>query len=149
MAWFRRRKAQQGSPGDRPANRGDIEHLEQFARTRRGVEAFIEPRTTVTETTLVLVAHDGEWTRRRIDGPEGARRFAHRLAIPLYDVALVGYPKRMREFNERRRRAARAAAGEGANPAPRPARGGDDAAGADGSRAADTGTGDASRPASA
>lgn len=122
MAWFRRRKAKQGSPGDRPANRGDIEHLENFVRSRRGVEAFIEPRTTVTETTLVLVAHDGEWTRRRIDGPEGARQFAHRLAIPVYDVALVGYPKRMREFNERRRQAARAAAqgnaaADGAKPA--------------------------------
>ena len=52
----------------------------------------------------MLIAHDGEWTRRRIDGPEGARRFAHRLAIPIYDVRLVGYPQRMRDFNERRKR---------------------------------------------
>jgi hypothetical protein len=111
VAWFRRRKARRreagGSPGDRAANRGDLQHLEEFARGRRGVEAFIEPRTTVTETTLLLIAHDGEWTRRRIDGPEAARRFAHRLAMPIYDVALVGYPQRMRDFNERRKRAAK------------------------------------------
>lgn len=69
------------------------------------MEAYLEPRTTVTETTILLVASDGEWTRRRIDGPEGARRFAHRLAIPIYDVALMGYPKRMREYNERRKKA--------------------------------------------
>ena len=102
MAWFRRksRREQGGSPGDRPANRADLQHLEEFARTRRGVEAFIEPRTTVTETTLLLIAHDGEWTRRRIEGPEAARRFAHRLAMPIYDVALVGYPQRMRDWSK-------------------------------------------------
>ena len=77
--------------------------LSNFVRARRGVEAFLEPRTTVTETTVLLIAHDGEWTRRRIDGPEGARRFAHRLGIPIYDVALIGYPKRMRDYNERRK----------------------------------------------
>lgn len=116
MAWFRRRKAKGGSPGDRPADRDDLAHLAEFIRTRRGVEAFIEPRTTVTATTVLLIAHDGEWTRRRVDSPEAARRFAHRQAIPIYDVALVGYPQRMRDFNERRRRAAKAqdtsAAGE-------------------------------------
>jgi hypothetical protein len=30
------------------------------------------------------------------------------MAIPVYDVALVGYPQRMRDFNERRKRAGRA-----------------------------------------
>ncbi|MEO3746042.1 hypothetical protein [Plantactinospora sp. B5E13] len=104
MAWFRRRKKAVVGAGDRPANRADLEHLEQFVRSRRGVEAFIEPRTTVTETTVMLIAHDGEWTRRRIDGPEGARRFAHKMAIPIYDVRLVGYPQRMRDYNERRKR---------------------------------------------
>ena len=106
MAWFRRRKKAVVTAGDRPASRADLDHLEQFVRSRRGVEAFIEPRTTVTETTVMLIAHDGEWTRRRIDGPDGARRFAHRMAIPIYDVRLMGYPQRMRDFNERRKRAA-------------------------------------------
>lgn len=105
MAWFRRRKQSGRSPGDRPANRADLEHLEDFVRTRRGVEAYLEPRTTVTETTILLIASDGEWTRRRIDGPEAGRRFAHRLAIPIYDVALMGYPQRMRDYNERRKKA--------------------------------------------
>ncbi|MFI6757923.1 hypothetical protein ACIBF5_02085 [Micromonospora sp. NPDC050417] len=104
MAWFRRRKQGTGAAGDRIANRGDFEHLEEFVRSRRGVEAFIEPRTTVTETTVMLIAYDGEWTRRRVDGPDGARRFAHKMAIPIYDVRLVGYPQRMRDFNERRKR---------------------------------------------
>lgn len=106
MALFRRRK-QTGDPGrgrGRDAARADLDHLENFVRTRQGVEAFIEPRTTMTETTVMLIAHDGEWTRRRIGDPEQARRFAHRQAIPIYDVRLVGYPQRMRDHNERRKR---------------------------------------------
>jgi hypothetical protein len=105
VAWFRRRGKSSGGTGDRPANRADVDYLEQFVRSRRGVEAFVEPRTTVTETTILLVAYDGEWTRRRIDGPDGARRFGHRLGIPVYDVNLVGYPQRMRDYNERRKQA--------------------------------------------
>jgi hypothetical protein len=94
-----------GAAGRHPVSQADLEHLEQFVRSRRGVEALIEPRTTVTETTVILIAHDGEWTRRRIGSPDEARRFGHRLGIPVYDVALVGYPQRMRNYNERRKRA--------------------------------------------
>ena len=81
MALFRRRKPSGGTTPGRAASRADVEHLENFVRTRRGVEAFIEPQTTVTETTVMLIADDGEWTRRRIDSPENARRFAHRLLV--------------------------------------------------------------------
>ena len=103
MAWFRRRKAA-AAGGNRPTLRADIEYLAEFVRSRRGVEAYIEPKTTVTETTILLIAHDGEWTRRRVDSEETARRFAHKLAIPVYDVRLMGYPQRMRDYNERRKR---------------------------------------------
>ena len=67
------------------------------------MEAFVEPRTTVTDTTVVLVAHDGEWTRRRVEGDEGARRLGKRLGIPIYDVAQLGYPQRMRDYAARQR----------------------------------------------
>lgn len=103
MALFRRRGSSSAA-GGRTANREDAAHLEEFVRTRRGVEGFIEPRTTVTETTLLLVAADGEWTRRRVAGPPAARQFCHRLSVPVYDIALMGYPRRMREYNERRKR---------------------------------------------
>ncbi|MEV4137442.1 hypothetical protein AB0J72_35360 [Dactylosporangium sp. NPDC049742] len=98
LAWFRRNRA---AAGGRAANRDDVRHLEEFVRSRRGVEGFIEPRTAVTETTLLLIAHDGEWTRRRVDDPQAARQFAHKLSMPIYDVALVGYPQRMRDYNAR------------------------------------------------
>ena len=103
MAWFRRRPVV-GTRTDRV--RDDFQHLEQFVQSRRGVEAFLEPKTTVTEVTVMLIAHDGEWTRRRVGSPECARSFGHRLGIPVYDVALVGYPQRMRDYNARRRSAA-------------------------------------------
>ena len=42
------------------------------SRDTYGVEAFVEPKTTVTDLTVVLVAGDGEWTRRRAGGDAGA-----------------------------------------------------------------------------
>jgi hypothetical protein len=103
VAWFRRR-TEPGRTSGRPVDRADLDHLAEFVRSRRGVEAFIEPRTTVTETTLLLVAHDGEWTRRRIGSEEHARRFAHQLAMPVYDIRHLGYPQRMRDFNARQKK---------------------------------------------
>jgi hypothetical protein len=88
---------------DRGSHKGDLAHLEQFVATRRGVEGYVEPRTAVTETTIVLVAADGEWTRRRIDGPEIARRLSRDLAIPVYDAQVTGYPQRMRDWSARQK----------------------------------------------
>jgi hypothetical protein len=97
---FRRRQR----PGTlRSANTADLDHLATFTRSRTGVEAYLEPRTTVTETTVVLVAGDGEWTRRRVPGEAAARDFAKKHAIPVYDAGIVGYPQRMRDWNERRK----------------------------------------------
>jgi len=87
----------------RTAQGSDTDHLRQWAQAHQGVEAFVEPKTTVTETTVVLVAVDGEWTMRRIDGPDGARKLAKSLKIPVYDVQIVGYPQRMRDYDARRR----------------------------------------------
>ncbi|RBY95683.1 oxidoreductase [Blastococcus sp. TF02-8] len=87
---------------DRGSERADLAHLEQFVGTRRGVEGYVEPRTAVTETTIVLVAADGEWTRRRIAGPEVARRLSRELSIPVYDAQVTGYPRRMRDWTSRR-----------------------------------------------
>ena len=81
----------------RGADGGDEAHLREWTATHEGVEAYVEPRTTVTETTIVLVAMDGGWTRRRISGPDGARKLAKSLKIPVYDVQIMGYPQRMRD----------------------------------------------------
>jgi hypothetical protein len=88
---------------DRGSQRMDLSHLEQFVASRRGVEGYVEPRTAVTETTIVLVAADGEWTRRRIDGPDVARKLSRDLAIPVYDAQVTGYPQRMRDWSARQK----------------------------------------------
>lgn len=87
----------------RPADLAGERHLTEFAQSRRGVEGFVEPRTAVTDVTLMLVAHDGEWTRRRVRSVEWAHRFANQHGIPSYDAAVVGYPARMREYNKRQK----------------------------------------------
>ncbi|KAA0109616.1 oxidoreductase [Mycolicibacterium sp. P1-5] len=81
----------------------DRRHLYEWAAQHIGVEAYVEPRTNVTPLTVVLVADDGEWTRRPIDGAAGARRLGEGLGIPVYDVQKVGYPQRMRDYDARRR----------------------------------------------
>jgi hypothetical protein len=103
VGWLTRRKNRPGTL--RTADTADSEHLEQFVRTRSGVEAYLEPRTAVTETTVVLVASSGEWTRRRVAGPDAARAFANRHALPIYDVEVVGYPQRMRDWTAQRKAA--------------------------------------------
>jgi hypothetical protein len=105
VALFRRKSR----PGTlRSATSADLDHLRQFLGSRDGVEAYLEPKTAVTETTVVLVAADGEWTRRRVDGPEAAAAFARKQAIPLYDATKVGYPQRMRDWTARRKAAGEA-----------------------------------------
>jgi hypothetical protein len=97
---FRRGRSARGSGNDPAA---DLAYMRQWVAQRHGVEAFIEPKTTVTEVTVVLVASDGEWTRRRAGGDAGARKLTDRLKIPVYDVQKVGYPQRMRDYDARRR----------------------------------------------
>jgi hypothetical protein len=98
-----RRPDGQGPTTVRASSRADEQHLEQFATSRRGVEGFVEPRTAVSDVTMMLVAHDGEWTRRRGPSVEWAHEFANRHGVPSYDAAVVGYPARMREYNRRRK----------------------------------------------
>jgi hypothetical protein len=98
---FRGRGSRRSADGHDPDT--DLDYLRQWVAEHEGVEAFVEPQTTVTEVTVVLIAADGEWTRRRAGGTAGARRLSDELQIPVYDVQKVGYPQRMRDFDARRR----------------------------------------------
>ncbi|AKS33589.1 hypothetical protein [Mycolicibacterium goodii] len=101
MGWFDRfRRGGSVRDGDPAA---DLQYMQRWVAEHTGVEAYVEPRTTVTDVTVVLVAADGEWTRRRAGGDAGARRLADRLKIPVYDVQKTGYPQRMRDYDARRR----------------------------------------------
>ena len=60
----------------------ETQALADFIASHRGVEGFVEPRTAVSDVTLLLVAHDGEWTRRRVPSAEWAHRFCNTLSDP-------------------------------------------------------------------
>jgi hypothetical protein len=106
MAWFRlrRRKPVAGDePSAREAREATLAHIKDFVATRVGVEAYVEPATSMTATTVMLVATDGEWTRRRVPDERTAVQIARDLQIPVYDVQRVGYPQRVRDWNARQR----------------------------------------------
>ncbi|MCW2748567.1 MAG: hypothetical protein JWP10_1709 [Nocardioidaceae bacterium] len=108
MALFGRRRKSRTTGGaavsDRGASKEDQQHLRDFIESRQGVEGFVEPRTSVTQTTLLLVALDGESTRRRVPSSDWAASFLKKLNIPCYDTNRVGYPQRMRDYNLRQER---------------------------------------------
>ncbi|MEU5566124.1 hypothetical protein [Micromonospora musae] len=102
MGWFNRRsRSADGTPTklDREATRDDLAALEAFVTSRRGVEFYLEPETTATDTTVVAIAYDGEWIRRRTGSPRAAATIARRHAVPLYEAGRTGYPERMRAWN--------------------------------------------------
>ena len=92
-----------GSTTVRASDATDVRHLEEFVTVRRGVEGFVEPRTAVSDVTLLLVAHDGEWTRRRVPSVAWAHSFCNKHQVPSYDAAVVGVPQRMRDYNSRKK----------------------------------------------
>jgi hypothetical protein len=97
----RRRGASGGGPSSRSERAAAERALEEWIEARRGVEVFVEPRTAVTGTTMLLVAHDGEFTRRPVADAAAARAFARAHTLPIYDANIVGYPQRMRDYSRR------------------------------------------------
>lgn len=113
MALFGRRRG--GS--SRGATKDDLADLRAWTTERQGVEAYVEPATTFMETTVVLVADDGESLRRRVASAKAAADFARKAGIPIYDTNRVGYPQRMRDYAIRQQgRASGSAAATGGPP---------------------------------
>lgn len=114
MSWWGKRRRSSPEPLKGPVDGPGMmvdsnavrDHLASFVSTKRGVEAFVEPPTNVTATTVVLIAHDGEWTRRAVVSRDEAFELPRALGIPVYDVNQTGYPSRMREWNSRQRKGA-------------------------------------------
>jgi hypothetical protein len=96
--------ARTGSTRVRASSNEDEAHLADFIETREGVEGFVEPRTAVSDVTLLLVAWDGESTRRRVPSADWAYTFCQRRGIKAYEAGVVGIPQRMREYISRQKR---------------------------------------------
>ena len=99
MALFRRSKVA----------RDDLVVLREWVASRGavkgGVEAYVEPQTSFSPTTMVLVAGDGEFIRRSVGSPNAAAKFAREVGIPIYDTNRVGLPQRMRDYAVRQQAA--------------------------------------------
>ncbi|MDO5724186.1 MAG: oxidoreductase [Flaviflexus sp.] len=97
MALFKRSSRQQRTKRD-----AVIAHFTDFVATRKGVEAYLEPESPREPLSLLLVARDGEFTRRQVPDPHTAARLATQLGLPFYEVLRTGYPQRMRDWSKRR-----------------------------------------------
>jgi hypothetical protein len=99
-AWFKGESSRR-SPGpssERPS-RASTKDIEEFIASRAGVEAYLEPKTAIYSTTLLLVADDGEYLRRPVRDRGQATEVCKRCNVPLYDARKIGYPKRMKDYD--------------------------------------------------
>jgi hypothetical protein len=104
-AWLRGERRPSASPAAAsPSRSRGTAELDAFATSRRGVEAFLEPRTNLYAMSLLLVADDGEYLRRSVADRNAADALCRRHGVPLYEAAKVGYPRRMRDFQQGNRR---------------------------------------------
>lgn len=77
----------------------DASELLAFAGSRRGVEVYLEPRTKLYGSSVLLVADDGEYLRRPVPDAATVRRVCDEHGIPVYDAARTGYPRRVRDYD--------------------------------------------------
>jgi len=84
-----------------------MSRLDSFVDSHLGIEGYIEPRTATQSTTLLLVDRDGESARAPVREPQDAVAFCERRSISVYDASVLGYPKRMVDYERRRGRPVR------------------------------------------
>lgn len=80
----------------------DREAIVSFMHSRRGVEAFMEPKTMAHPLSVVLVADDGEWVRFELQDDAFMRALAATEGLPVYDAGKIGYPERMRRYKKKK-----------------------------------------------
>ncbi|MEA2507015.1 MAG: hypothetical protein QOH48_1633 [Actinomycetota bacterium] len=86
--------------------KSDLGALESFASEHHGVEGYVEPRTATSPTTLLLVDRDGDHVRAAVRDVRDAAAFCKSKSIPMYDAEVIGYPRRMKDFEKRSREGA-------------------------------------------
>jgi hypothetical protein len=95
---FDRFRRERKTPTGPAASAKTLSELRGFMTSREGVEAYIEPPTSIYAMTLCLVAADGEHVRRAVKDEKQAKELCGANGVPIYDARIVGYPKRMRDY---------------------------------------------------
>lgn len=98
MSLFDRFRRKRSSPSGPAPSGKTLSELRDFLATREGVEGYVEPPTAVYAMTVCLVAADGEYVRRPVKDGQQAKELCAERGVPLYDARIVGYPRRMREY---------------------------------------------------
>lgn len=96
--WERRRDQVYRRVKAVPAPREDRDRILAFLESRKGVEAFVEPRTVIHPLSVVLVAEDGEWIRLELRDDAYLRELTRTRGLRVHDAMRVGYPERMRRY---------------------------------------------------
>jgi hypothetical protein len=89
--YYRRAAGVQGPAEDRDG-------ILAFLDSRRGVEAYMEPKTAMSALSVVLVAEDGEWRRFELTDDSFIRDLSRTRSLPVLDAMRTGYPERMRRY---------------------------------------------------
>jgi hypothetical protein len=84
-------------------NNPELAGLESFLGAAEGVEGYIEPKTATNPASLLLVDREGRHQRAPVREPEDAVAFCERHGIPIYDVNVMGYPQRMKDYQRGKR----------------------------------------------
>ncbi|MGH2555891.1 MAG: hypothetical protein ACRDHO_09280 [Actinomycetota bacterium] len=96
--WERRRDQLYRRMKSVPGPEEHRDEILEFVESRRGVEAYLEPRTVIHPLSVVLVAEDGEWVRHQLKDDAFIRELARARKLAIHDAAKVGYPERMRRY---------------------------------------------------
>lgn len=80
------------APG--PEERRD--EILEFLVSHQGVEAYMEPKTAMSQQSVVLVDAEGDWRRFELREDAFIRTLASQRGIRVFDAAKTGYPKRMK-----------------------------------------------------
>ena len=102
--WTRLKRRRGVAADDASLDPAVKDYLSGWIGTHVGVESWVEAPAGINPASILLVALDGEWTRRSVPSVEWARDFAAKNDVTAYDAGLVAYPQRMRDYDTRRRR---------------------------------------------
>lgn len=75
MVWFFKRSSGKSA---KVARKETYEYAQDFCASRTDVEAYFEAETPREPASIMLVAHDGEWTRRRSPKSSDAAKLQRR-----------------------------------------------------------------------